>query len=138
MLGIDENVPNKEEAIEEHRIKCLKYFDFIINSPTDVDFANFVNILFGNIAVCVNIKPLSWYFYKNQLWNDDNKESYRSLIDEEIYPICMTYIHILSKLKEKYDDDELFAQLFKKLFIRINEVSNKLKKQVIEIIFVLN
>ena len=31
MIGIDENEPNKEEAIEAHRINCKQCFEDIIN-----------------------------------------------------------------------------------------------------------
>ena len=98
-----------------------------MNTPTDVDFANFVKLLFGNIVVCVNIKPLTWYFYDNQLWNEDIKECYRSLIDEKIYPIIVRYID-LCLLDRKYCKDEIQIELLKKRYLRLVEISNKHKK----------
>ena len=83
ILGIDEDEPNKEEAIKKHRENCMYLFENILITPTDVDFANLFKPLFENIVVCVSIKPLTWYFYDKQLWNEDIKECHRRLIDEK-------------------------------------------------------
>ena len=127
MIGIDENEPNKEEAIEAHRINCKQSFEDIINEPSEVAFANFINLLFGNIAVCVNIKQKLWYFYENQLWNDDEKQSQRSLIDEKIHPIIVRHIIIVAKQRMNCNDEET-DELLKKRFIRLREIANKLMK----------
>ena len=127
MLGIDDDEKNKEKIIEEHRINCMKHFEIIMNSPNEINIVNLLKLLFGNIAVCVNIKPLSWYFYENQLWNDDKKESYRNLIDEELHPIFVNYTKLLSKLKQNYtDNNDETLEILKKLLLRSNQIADRL------------
>ena len=116
--------------IEKHRINCFKLFDYILNNPTDVDFANFFYILFGNIAVSVNVKQKLWYFYENQLWNDDVKQSYRTLIEKQIVPIFLNYTKVLYDLKEKNEgdiDDELEKD-FQIYCFRAKQITDRLKK----------
>jgi hypothetical protein len=127
MLGIDDDEKNKGKIIEEHRLNCMKHFEIIMNSPNEINIVNLLKLLFGNIAVCVNIKPLSWYFYENQLWNDDKKESYRNLIDEELHPIFVNYTKLLSKLKQNYtDNNDETLEILKKLLLRSNQIADRL------------
>jgi len=121
----------KNEAFEEYE-KIKKetidyYIELTLNTPTEFDFACVLNQMYKEKYVCSSIVSNTWYVFNNHKWEIDRGNTLRLSISRDMHILYNNKINECIKQRLNCNDEEQL-EIYKKRFIRLTEISSKLKK----------
>jgi len=103
------------------------YIEITLNTPTDFDLATVLYQMNKDKYVCSSIVSSLWYVFKNHKWEIDKGNTLRLSISQQMYALYNNKINICVQERANCDD-EVQVELLKKRYIRLCEISSKLKK----------